>query len=162
MILNTEVQARGCNLRVTKPKEFRETSNAIRPHRRLRSRIGFLGLGESSRRCRPVRRPTDHVGHRDRVIGAVRDGSNREIGKWPGFAQPFPISGRWPSQRGPDLSTQGHETLTATSAKDGHTPTPTNFFVAWIVRREAVDEMDNLFFTTLRISVVMAFSSSIT
>ena len=64
----------------------------------------------------------------------------------------------WSSRRGPDLSSSHHETLTATSAKSGHTPTQTNFSVGWIVRdcnANGFDEMENLFLTTLLISVVI-------
>lgn len=105
---------RAPSFRFTKPKDVRETSNANRPHRCLRSRIGFLGLGESSRRCRPVHRHADHIGHHDKVVGAVRDGSDPELELGRAVPGLFHVrmEGR-SSRRGSDLSSSHHETLTA-------------------------------------------------
>jgi hypothetical protein len=89
VIPDTEVADTGAYLKLTKPKDVRETSNANRPHRCLRSRIGFLGLGKSSGRCRSVSRRADPNGHHDRVVGAILSGSKPRIDKWPGFARPF-------------------------------------------------------------------------
>jgi len=58
----------------------------------------------------------------------------------------------------PGLSARDHQALTAFPSKDGDRPTATNFSAAWTVHGCSVKgstEMENLFLTTLLISVVI-------
>ena len=109
-----------------------ETSNANRPDRCLCSRIGFLGLGEPSSRCRPARRCADSYYH-GRVVWRRPRRSEPRIDK--GRASPGLFLSRtwWSPRHGPGLSGRHHETLTAFAAMDRCTAGPTNFSARRVV-----------------------------
>ena len=135
---------------LTKSKEFRETSNANHPHRRLRSRIGFLGLGESSCRRRPVCRYADRVDHQhDRVVWHPSEAVKPELAKGrasPGLSLVGQSDGRL-VRRG--LSSRDHQALTAFQSNGGSQGEGDELFrcahCSWL-QREGVEQNGKSFF----------------